>query len=137
MNSRSRSPAKALGLGVTARNTPLSSWDIQAMKSFEEYIDPIKQAWLAEVRYSPDGILGPNNVRMLTQSPVKPISDEGKDLWAVYQERRVEGSALITQIIAGWHVGVPAVASGRRRPARTQFKEFHNPQLGLVTPRRE
>ena len=92
---------QGLGLGVNARNTPLSYWDIQAMKGFEEYIDPVKQAWLAEVRYSPDGTLGPNNVCMLTQSPVKPINDAGKDLWSVYQDRRVEGSALINQVIVG------------------------------------
>ena len=92
---------QGLGLGVNSRSTALSYGEIEAFKGTPGFVDPASQAWKAEVRYSPDAILGPNNVCMLTHSFVNAIDAEGTDLRAANQDFLTEGIALISQIIIG------------------------------------
>lgn len=88
-----------LGLDVLARATPLGI-GIFALLGDPDWIDAERVSYLNEVRFNPNGILGRNNVCMLTQSFVTAI-DGGTDLRAANRELMDDAWTLFGQVITG------------------------------------
>ena len=88
-----------LGLGVIARSTPLGI-DIFALLGDPDWIDLERMNYVNEVRFSANGILGPNNVCVLTQSFVNAV-DGSTDLLRVNGDLMDESRALFAQVITG------------------------------------
>ena len=88
-----------LGLGVIARSTPLGI-DIFALLGDPDWVDSERMNYVNEVRFSPNGILGANNVCVLTQSFVNAL-DGGTDLLAVHADFMNESVTLFGRIITG------------------------------------
>ena len=66
-----------------------------------EFMNPdhLKQA--EDIRFAPNGLLGPNNLFVNTISPVDARNADGEDLFAVYDSLMTEREALFSQIIVG------------------------------------
>ncbi len=88
-----------LGLGVIARSTPLGL-NIFALLGDPDWIDSERVNYVNQVRFSPNGILGPNNVCVLTHSFVNAV-DGGTDLLAANGDFMHESMTLFGQIIVG------------------------------------
>lgn len=88
-----------LGLGVLARATPLGI-GIFALLGDPDWIDAERVSYLNEVRFNPNGILGKNNVCVLTQSFVTAL-DGGTDLRAVNRDFMNDAWTLFGQVITG------------------------------------
>ena len=86
-----------LGLGVLARSVPLGL-GIFALLGDPDWIDS-EATYVNQVRFSPNGVLGPNNVCVLTTS-VNAV-DGGIDLLAANGDLLGESATLFWQIIAG------------------------------------
>ncbi|MDD9985103.1 MAG: hypothetical protein OXQ31_02390 [Spirochaetaceae bacterium] len=88
-----------LGLGVLGRSVPLGL-NIFALLGDPDWIDSERVDYLNQVRFSPNGVLGSNNVCVLTQSFVNAV-EGGTDLRAANSDLIDESATLFWQIIAG------------------------------------
>ena len=88
-----------LGIGVVARSTPLGI-GIFALLGDSDWIDSERINYVNDVRFSANGVLGANNVCMLTQSFVNAV-DGGTDLRAVHEDFMNESVSLFGRIITG------------------------------------
>ena len=86
-------------LGLIARSTPLGI-DIFALLGDPDWIDSARINYVNDVRFSANGILGANNVCVLTQSFVNAV-DGGTDLRTVHADFMNESVSLFGRIITG------------------------------------
>ena len=66
-----------------------------------EFMNPDHLQQAEEIRFAPNGLLGPNNLYVNTISPVDARNADGEDLNAVYDGLFTEREALFSQIIVG------------------------------------
>ena len=94
---------QGLGLGVLGRSTPIafgfSQWFGAGDASWGS--DPTILEYVQEVRFNPDGVLGPNNLCVNVTSFVGAIDENGDDLRAASQELLHESVAVFGAIITG------------------------------------
>ena len=94
---------QGLGLGVLGRSTPIpfgfSQWFGTGDARWGS--DPTILEYVQEVRFNPDGVLGPNNLCVNVTSFVGAIDENGDDLRAGAQELLYESVAVFGAIITG------------------------------------